>query len=83
MPEISQEAAQQDDAPATVRLLAHEATNALSVVTLGLNALQISRDDAAQFDEVHAMIQQDGVVPLKQHLAALIDLLLESQEDLA
>lgn len=81
MPELQQSTAQQDEAPATVRRLAHEVTNALSVVTLGLHALQFAREDAEQFDEVHAMIQQDGISPLKEHLAALMEILLESQED--
>ncbi len=81
MSEVHQGTAHQDEAPATVRRLVHDVTNALSVVTLGLHALQFAREDAEQFDEVYATIQDDGVIPLKEHLATLVEMLLESQED--
>lgn len=57
-----------------LRQLAHDVNTHLSVITMGMEALQATRDDADQFEQVRETIQQEGVAPLKEHLATLIKL---------
>ena len=63
-----------EQAAQQLRQLAHDVNTHLSVITMGMDALQATRDDAEQFEQMCEAIQQEGVAPLKEHLARLIKL---------
>lgn len=56
-----------------LRHLAHEIHGHLSVVNLGVDLLDRVRDDDDQFREVLTMIRNEGLGPLKESVAALLE----------
>lgn len=54
------------------RQLAHDVKGQLAVVTMGLEALKMLRDDEAAFNEVFETIRRDGIEPLKGAISQLI-----------
>lgn len=53
--------------------LAHDIRTPLGIVCTGLEALNVVREDADDFKEIYESIQQDGVGPLKDAIARLIE----------
>lgn len=49
----------------------HELRTPLSIISMGVEALQRVRDDERQFEELSAMILHEGVRPLNELLNAL------------
>ena len=70
----------QADREEHLRTLAHDLKNCLSVISMGMAALEAVREDAAQFADVQAAIKKDGVDPLKNGLSTLLALAAERQK---
>lgn len=54
-----------------LRELLHDVRSDLTVLAMGLEALEGVREDPARFTEILAMIRASGLEPLKQKIAAI------------
>ena len=59
---------------AKLRKLEHDVKNCLSVVSMGMLALEGARQEPEDFAEVYATIHEGGIEPLKQGIAELVEL---------
>ncbi|WP_166819865.1 hypothetical protein [Thalassoroseus pseudoceratinae] len=55
-----------------LRQLEHDLRNYLGVVSTGMEALTGARDEPEMFSELHQMIEQQGIEPLKKVIADMI-----------
>ncbi|QDT33265.1 hypothetical protein [Thalassoglobus polymorphus] len=63
-----------------LRQLQHDMKTYLGVVTMGLQALEVVREDPEEFAELSQTIAEEGVEPLKQVVAEIVDLAMNEQE---
>ncbi len=63
-----------------LRQLQHDMKTYLGVVTMGLQALEAVREDPEEFAELSQTIVQEGVEPLKQIVAEIVDVAVNEQE---
>lgn len=59
-----------------LRQLEHDMKSYLGVVTMGMQALKLVREDPEEFTEMHKSIEEEGVEPLKAIVAQIVDLAL-------
>ncbi|QDT50713.1 hypothetical protein Pan258_47930 [Symmachiella dynata] len=65
-----------EERPETLRRLAHDIKSYLGVVTMGMQALELVREDPDEFAEIHKSIEEEGVEPLKAIVAQIVDVAL-------
>lgn len=70
MPDANEDSA---DILESIRMLRHEIGTHLTVVSMGLEALVLVREDVEQFDAMVDGIRQDGVEPLRHAIGALVE----------
>lgn len=64
-----------------LRQLSHDIKSYLGVVTMGFQALDGAKADPAEFAEIYAVIQEEGVKPLKQSVLDMLDLATAEEEE--
>ncbi|TWU14331.1 hypothetical protein CA54_31760 [Symmachiella macrocystis] len=69
-----------EERPEILRRLAHEIKSHLGVVTMGMQALKLVREDPDEFAEIHKSIEKEGVEPLKAIVAQIVDLALSETD---
>ena len=63
-----------------LRQLEHDMKTYLGVITTGLHALKLVRENPDDFAEMHQTIEKEGVDPLKAIVAQIINLTLKESE---
>lgn len=58
----------------TLRQLAHDMRSSLSVISMGLQLLAVSRQSQEEFDEMCDMMQTRGIDTLTQQIDAMTEL---------
>ncbi|MCC9604998.1 hypothetical protein LOC68_25175 [Blastopirellula sp. JC732] len=64
-----------------LRQLGHDIKSHLGVVTMGFQALDGVKSDPEEFAEIYAVIQEEGVKPLKESVLALIELACQEPKE--
>ena len=57
-----------------IRQIDHDIKSTLSVITIGLQALEGACGEPAEFSELRTLIEDQGVEPLKKLIAKLVEL---------
>ncbi len=65
-----------EERPKKLRQLEHDIKTYLGVVTMGMQALKLVREDPDEFAEMHQSIEEEGVEPLKAIVAQIVELAL-------
>jgi hypothetical protein len=70
---VSCDAAAREQLHKILRKLAHDLRSPLSIVAMGIEATRAMKNDPAQLDALCDMMAREGVEPIKQLIAEMVE----------